>query len=236
MLILHPFRSGDEVFRDPENTILEGRYGTEPDASMTASFRSVLHAELDKGTRADALDKGFYIRLLISAAVFLILYAFFSIVVRDPVPMIDELLIGALGAFASWFALERRTLSSPDFSDRSAELRKALDSALFRSSRVAAALEECLQDAESLDPGKYSVFLGSSLHLDMSEEDKLELSSLATVLEAHIPSGSADEVKRLLSEKASPAVLLSRIKSHRKADLPVLLSYVRLRNLLGVEL
>lgn len=234
LLILHPFRPGDALFRDPENLVLEGRYGVEPDAAAASSLRSSLHQELDKGARADALDRKFYTRLLVCAGVFLALYTFLSIFVRDPIPLVDELLIGALGAAASWFALERRALSSPMFSERSAGLRRALDATIFRSSRVARALEECLQDAESLNPDKYAAFLESSLELEMSEEDAPELAALATSLETRIPADAAEAVRRFLSDKADSATLVKRIASRRKSDLPMVLSYARVRARLGV--
>lgn len=234
-LLLHPFRPGDDLFRHPEDLVLEGRYATEPDAASTDSLRSVLHVELEKGARKDALERGFYTRLAASAAVFLGLYLFLSIVIRDPVPLVDELLVGGLGAFACWFAMERRSLSSAEFATRQAELRKGLDSALFQTSRVSKALEESLQDAETLDPELYSEYLNTSAEFVASAEDTRELEALATALRAHLGADAAEEVHRFEKEKTDATLLIRRVRGRKRMDIPVLLSYARLRALLKVD-
>lgn len=231
-LILHPFRPGGAVFRDPEHVVLDGRYASEPVPGETETIRTTLHAELEKGLRRDVLDRGFYPRLLLSAAVFLLLYLFLSIVIRDPVPLVDELLVGGLGAFAAWFALERRALSSDAFARRSAALRRALDSSIFRPSRSAACLEEILQDAETLDPDRLAEYPVSG-EGGFSEADIRELGELADVLESRIPPEDAEEARRSLSGPEGFSRLIRRMSGRKKVDLPILVSYLRIRALAG---
>ena len=52
-------------------------------------------------------DKRYIPRLIVSAALFLILYLFFSLVIRDPVPMLDELLFSFIGSVALWVLMLR---------------------------------------------------------------------------------------------------------------------------------
>ncbi len=234
-LLLHPFRTGGEVFRAPERIVFEGRYASEPGPGEAESVRKSLHAELERGVRKDALDRGFYPRLLLSAAVFLVLYLFLSIVVRDPVPLVDELLIGGLGAFAFWFARERRALSSEAFARRAAALRSALDSAMFRPSRAARYLEEVLQDAETLDPERLAAYPASTGGMDFSEEDRRELAELAGILGDRLPAEEAEEARRSLSAEDGLPRLVRRMSGKRSADLPILISYIRIQALCGVE-
>mgnify|MGYP001416555996 CR=1 FL=1 len=231
-LILHPFRPGGDVFRDPDQVVLDGRYASEPAPGEAETIRTTLHAELEKGLRRDALDRGFYPRLLLSAAIFLFLYLFLSIVIRDPVPLVDELLVGGLGAFAAWFALERRSLSSDSFARKSAALRRALDSSMFRPSRSAAYLEEILQDAETLDPDRLAEY-PIAVAEGFSEEDIGELAELAAVLESRISPEDAAEARRSLAGREDLPRLIRRMSGRKKADLPILVSYLRIRALVG---
>lgn len=235
LLILHPFRPDSPIFRDPEGILLEGRYASEPGPGETETIRRVLHGELEKGLRKNALDRGFYARLLSSAGVFLVLYLFLSIVVRDPVPLVDELLAGVLGAFAAWFALERRALSSEDFALRAAGLRRILDTALFRPSLAAKYLEEVLQDAETLDPERLAEYPASAGGGGFSEEELREFAELASALEARLPREDAEEARRTAADPAALPRLIRRLAGKRSSDLPVLLSYIRIKALSGVD-
>ncbi len=58
----------------------------------------LLYGQIDRGVDRWIQDKRYIPRLLISAAVFLVLYFFFSLAVRDPIPVIDEFLISLAGA------------------------------------------------------------------------------------------------------------------------------------------
>lgn len=55
-------------------------------------------------------DKHYIPRLLLSALVFLIVYFFLSLVVRDPIPMIDELIASLLLSVLSFLALSKRDI------------------------------------------------------------------------------------------------------------------------------
>lgn len=235
VLILHPFRPGSAVFRDPDRITLDGRYATEPGPGDTEIIRKTLHSELEKGLRRDALDRGFYPRLLVSAAVFLLLYLFLSIVVRDPVPLVDELLAGGLGAVAAWFALERRSLSSETFARRSAALRRALDSAIFRPSRAARYLEEVLQDAETLDPDRLADYPASMDGNEFSVEEVRELEEVAAALETFLPADCVEEANRTGYGPDDMPRLIRRLTGRRTSDLPMMLSYLRIKSLGGVE-
>ncbi len=233
--VFHPFLPGSVVFRDPESVVLEGRYASEPGPGEGDSIRKTLHGELEKGLRRDALDRGFYPRLLVSAAVFLALYLFLSIVVRDPVPLVDELLAGGLGAAAAWFALERRSLSSDAFSRRSATLRRTLDTALFRPSRAATYLEEVLQEAEALEFERLAEYPASVGGGGFSAEDLRELAELADALEARLPPSVAEAAKESLSGRGDLFRLIRRKAAGRAPYLPMLLAYLRIRTLGGAE-
>ena len=53
-------------------------------------------------------DKHYLPRLFISAAVFLIVYLFCSLVIRDPIPMLDEILLSLVFSLLVWIFLSRK--------------------------------------------------------------------------------------------------------------------------------
>ncbi len=53
-------------------------------------------------------DKHYLPRLFISAAVFLLFYLFFSLVIRDPLPMVDEILLSLVFSLLVWIFLSRK--------------------------------------------------------------------------------------------------------------------------------
>ncbi|HSV56499.1 MAG TPA: hypothetical protein VLH39_05255 [Magnetospirillaceae bacterium] len=224
-LILHPFRAGDSVFDRRAGIVLEGMYASEPAAGEAEAVRLELHGQLEKGLRADALDRGFYARLLASGGAFLALYLFLSILIRDPVPLVDELLVGGLGAFAVWFALERRALSSGAFALRAAGLGRALDSAIFRPSGAVRVLEETLQDAETLGPERFARLARRPADTGLTADERLEMAELAECLEAVLPSGAVETARRALSGSEGAVRRLGRLAGRRHLDLPVLLSW-----------
>ncbi|MGI6467375.1 MAG: hypothetical protein ACOXZZ_07290 [Sphaerochaetaceae bacterium] len=72
----------------------------------TALF--IIYKQIERGVDRWIQDKRYIPRLLISAFVFLVLYFFFSLAVRDPIPVIDELIIGLIGALLTANYLAKR--------------------------------------------------------------------------------------------------------------------------------
>ncbi len=110
-------------------------------------------------------NKQYIPRLLISAAVFTASYFFFSLVIRDPVPMVDELLISGGLVLLAWNYLAKRDTRSSIAQRRRYELKlrcgereQEIDEQLF-------AVEAFLDEASSED----SLELCNSLALVSSE-------------------------------------------------------------------
>ncbi len=149
-IILHPFGPGSPLYGaagSPQAANrLEGRFAAGPGPLSFARLRAVLDTELEAGLRAYALERGFVLRVTASAAVFLVVYLFLSIVIRDPIPLFDELLGGGLAAFAVERLLVRRALRASRVIELGERLRLALGEAVFTESRVVAMTESWLEE------------------------------------------------------------------------------------------
>ncbi|MBL8968611.1 MAG: hypothetical protein JNG85_16520, partial [Spirochaetaceae bacterium] len=150
-LVLHPFGEGSTLYaeaeRSPSAPRLEGRFAPSRAPTSFAELRADLDAELEAGLRRHLLDKGFTLRVFASAAVFLVVFLFMSIVIRDPIPIVDEVVGGALGAFALRTYLARRALSSPSALALAESLRRSLGEAYFVESSAVAVAEAWLEEA-----------------------------------------------------------------------------------------
>ena len=69
--------------------------------------RGSLYAEQIKSIRAFVQDRYYIPRLIICAVIFLVFYLFFSLVIRDPLPLIDEIILSAAAAFICYVLLSR---------------------------------------------------------------------------------------------------------------------------------
>jgi len=124
-----------------------------------------LYAAIDFSVDRWIQNKQYIPRLLISAAVFTASYFFFSLVIRDPVPMVDELLISGGLVLLAWNYLAKRDTRSSIAQRRRYELKlrcgereQEIDEQLF-------AVEAFLDEASSED----SLELCNSLALVSSE-------------------------------------------------------------------
>ncbi|HKL57170.1 MAG TPA: hypothetical protein VJ854_02120, partial [Sphaerochaeta sp.] len=90
-------------------------------------------------------------RLLISAVVFMVTYFFMSLAIRDPLPMIDEVLVSTGLTVVCWIALAKRDTRSSRALQRRYELKAKAGSPDYQVQEGIFALEAFLQDIESLD-------------------------------------------------------------------------------------
>jgi hypothetical protein len=67
-----------------------------------------LYTDIDRGVDRWIQDVRYLPRLLIAGAIFLITYFFFSLAVRDPIPLVDEFIIASAVTFISVIGLSRR--------------------------------------------------------------------------------------------------------------------------------
>lgn len=67
-----------------------------------------LYTDIDRGVDRWIQDVKYFPRLLIGGVIFLVTYFFFSLAVRDPIPVLDEFIIASLVTVVSVVALSRR--------------------------------------------------------------------------------------------------------------------------------
>lgn len=227
-LMLHPFETGSELFEASKPVVLSGRYGTGEIPKDTAAIRADLYRTMEQGSRRHFLDKGYYLRLALTVVAFITIYLFFSIVIRDPVPLIDELLFGGLAAAAVFFASERKALSSPQHIESLLTLRRSIDASLFIESRVVDLVESWRDEALELGPASF--YREANPDLKLTQDESTEAEALCTMFAKRWRSKPiVAELYDTSTKNIPPGKVLDRLfKSLGPEEAALVLSYLRL--------
>lgn len=150
-LYLSPYLQADKVSQlDPDTPVVLKSSGMltkgQKDEASYALYRAV-DFSVDRWIQ----DKQYIPRLLICAAVFMVTYFFMSLAIRDPVPMIDEMLVSSGLTIFCWVALAKRDTRSSLAVQRRYELKGQAGSPDYQEQEGLFALESFLQDMASLD-------------------------------------------------------------------------------------
>ena len=235
-LFLHPFDDFDKLIQVLKRADIVGKYGTEPRVESLTLFRNDLYRMIEAAVKSWVAEKRFIPRFMISAGVFLISYLFLSFVVRDPLPLVDEILIGVGVAFVSYVLLSRRDQRSNLALKKRVDLRSSVDRIVFSEGRFIKQVEEALRehDAESREQ-----VLEELLTLDPKQrfeiEDANEAKQLIAYLEKRFNTRDYRKHEKMLSrvkDKSSDGKrieLLSRWTESKKLDLSLFAVYRRMK-------
>ena len=154
-------------------------------------------------------DKHYIPRLLISAGVFLIVYLFMSLVVRDPIPMVDELIIAGLLSVLSFLGLSKR------------DVRLARESKLLHDLKRDIRCAEVIQE-EWIERSEAYIYDLSSKYsiLEMSDIlSKINENEILPDPETSLPADFVIKMKYYLKkENRNLAYFLKLVKECRSRD------------------
>ncbi|MCK5153934.1 MAG: hypothetical protein KAQ93_06200 [Spirochaetales bacterium] len=150
-LFLHPFLESDLLIKLDEGYNIVGLYGNEPRVESLTMFRNDLYRLIESAVKSWISDIKFIPHFIISAAAFLLIYLFASFVIRDPVPLIDELALSFGGGIAVFFILAKKDQNSEKSSKKRLSLRLAMDKIVFEEDEFVKEVEEILHFNESTD-------------------------------------------------------------------------------------
>ena len=121
----------------------------EPRVEALTMFRNELYRQIEVGVKNWLSDARFVPKFLISALVFVVTYFFMSFVVRDPLPVIDEVALGLAAAVVVFLLLGRRDMNSKLATKKRLDLRVIVDRITFRESAFVKQVEEALHRNET---------------------------------------------------------------------------------------
>ena len=111
----------------PSNYILSGMITEDEEETINREIVDGLYRRLDRWIQ----EKRYLPRLVLSSLVFLLCYLFCSLVVRDPIALIDELIISSAASVFAWIIISRKDLKAKCVLDAKEKWQKNIDDADF---------------------------------------------------------------------------------------------------------
>jgi len=150
-LYLSPYLNADKSsLLDPDTPVVIKSSGMLTKGQKDeASY--ALYSAIDFSVDRWIQDKQYIPRLFACAAVFMVTYFFMSLAIRDPIPIIDEMLISTGLTIFCWIVLAKRDTRSSVALQRRYELKAQAGSPDYQQQEALFALEAFLQDLAGLD-------------------------------------------------------------------------------------
>jgi hypothetical protein len=229
-LFLTPFASPDKFVSGLERNAVEGRYGMEPRVEALTMFRNELYRQIEVGVKNWLSDARFVPKFLISALVFVVAYFFTSFVIRDPLPVIDEVAIGLAAAVVVFLLLGRRDMNSKMATKKRLDLRVIVDRITFRESPFVKQVEEALHRNETGSMEEVVKQIVDPVRQDLGREVREEAAQFIRALESRFNFKKLQREERLLKRVMgrSPGELnksFTRLVESKKYDFPLYAVY-----------
>jgi hypothetical protein len=96
-------------------------------------------------------EKRYFPRLIVSALTFLVVYFFMSLVLRDPIPMLDELVGSTVATIAMWAFISKKDKKGPITNKKKLEIKREVSNAEFKELEGLTVIEAYLDNLRSLD-------------------------------------------------------------------------------------
>jgi hypothetical protein len=199
-LFLHPFDSTESVFQYLEAGEVAGKYGKEPRVESLTLFRNDMYQLVERSVASWLTEARFIPKFLVSSAVFLVVYLLMSLVFRDPLPMVDELLIAFGASILTYILMGRRDRSSNVALKKRVEFRTKVDRIVFEEDPFVKKVEEALQWNEAAEREKVLQSLFVPLDESMEESVKRDAVQLLAYLERRFSSGHFKKQEKLLEK------------------------------------
>ncbi len=148
-IFLYPFNKKQNLINILDKNDIAGFYGREPRVESLTLLRNELYRLIEQAVKDWSAEKKFIPRFLISTLCFLVLYFFTSVVIRDPLPMVDEIVISTVGSVLLYLFLSKRDSDSKAATELKVKLRTKVDGIVFNEDQFTKDVEQYLQLCET---------------------------------------------------------------------------------------
>jgi len=231
-LYLHPFlKKKWTIDWEPEkNIVIE--ISNKISSENRENYLFELYTGIDRGVNSWIQELKYIPRFINSALAFLIVYFFMSFVIRDPIPVIDELLIGAAAAVGVYLFTAARNKKSDIAMKKRVELKNQADQAAFKVEEKLLIMEEKLLEYDEMsavtlsdkicgDEGGITVLMKTERTANIADYIQLILNrnDKQKKILRRLPSVNTER------EKTAMSAHLLNLSGRRKIDLPLLALY-----------
>ena len=233
-VFLHPFRKVDRLYALLEKSEIKGHYGSEPRVESLTLFRNELYRLVEQEVKGWVTDSRFLPRFLISSAVFLVAFLFFSFVMLTPIPVLDELAISLGLSILTYIVLGKKDMKSEGALKRRIALRTKVDAIVFTENEFVKLVEAELIAREGQKADQLVRELIDSdrdlIVADHEPEAEQMVEYLDATFHSHSFKKTEKRLKRMEREDTEyrHAIMRKWLES-RKIDVPLLSLYMDLK-------
>ena len=142
-----------------ENEDIKGYYGSSPSAEDMQNFQANWKVKIDLAIRAWFNDSKFILHFILATGIFLLSFYFLSYVIRDPLPLVDEIVLSFLLALLGWHRLANQDVQSEKALLKKQELTDYLNRIPFESVEFLKQVELYLEKIGSMSGVEKSDFI-----------------------------------------------------------------------------
>jgi hypothetical protein len=169
-----------------------------------------MYNDIDYSVDHWIMDKRYVPRLLVSALGFLACYFFCSLVVRDPIPMVDELVVSAVAFVLLWHFFARRDVACATAQNLRANLKEQASKAMVQVDGFLFKVEQFLSECEALGYQDLAETICKGTLPDLSDVPSDFTSSLHAYLLVHAKPTEL-WYEELTAKKKHPELLSLRL-------------------------
>ena len=190
---------------------------------------------IESAVKSWVSDARFLPRFLMSAGVFLFTYLFLSFVIRDPIPIVDEILLAGVLSIVAYYLLGRRDQRSNLALKKRVELRTSVDRIVFKEDTFVREVEEALQRNESDGRDKVLKQMLDNASGKFSIDNQDDAEQMLSYLEKRFSSKDYKKQEKLImragadSPQERDVEVLSRWVESRKIDVSLFDVYRRVK-------
>ena len=235
-IFLYPFNKKQNLINLLDTNEIVGLYGKEPRIESLTLLRNDLYRLIEQAVKDWSAEKKFLPRFLLSTAVFLLVYFILSVVIKDPIPMVDEIVGGFIAAVLVYVFLVRRDSGSRTSTEMKVRLRTRVDEIVFNEDDFTKDVEQYLQHCETTAGMKHLLMNmmndESGLMFDYSDREKvLEMQNSIKMLFDESDIRKHEKLLKKLSANGDNSAGSSRMirwMSSRKVDPFLFAVYARI--------
>lgn len=235
-VILHPYAEKKQVVKELDRSPIVFHYAEEPNEDDRSAMLYGIYSVIDSAVDIWVQELKYIPRLLASAAVFLLVYLFTALVIRIPVPLVDEILFSSAAAAAMYIITAKKSTRSEVAMKRRLELKHTADQASETQTPELREVQDALAQLEKVPLLKLSDMIAGKREFPADPINSAVSKDIAASLEHALKQQkygktllqklSADTSER---RRERFAAYLYRLSQNKKIDLPLIALYILLR-------
>ncbi|MDC7240689.1 MAG: hypothetical protein PQJ50_10045 [Spirochaetales bacterium] len=159
--------------------------GTQPEEEDINSVKNQMKLSIEKAVNSWINDSKFLLHILMAAGVFLVSFYFLSYVVRDPLPLVDEIILSALLGGLAFYRLTNQQYQSEKAIQRKLEMEQYLTSLSVEKSPFLEQVELYLEKLADMDEGEVKKIIDSGAVPAFFTSDRKDMLKLIKAAEQY---------------------------------------------------